>query len=167
LKKQSKLSELRWPIGIILSIFGLIALSIWTIQQANIKPVVMDDYYLESYQNVDTNINDILEKQMAFDKKYLVDIKPKAFVVGENSVEVTLLTKTDNKPVTDANITVKITKPDTDKYDKVFNTTTSKGGTYRFGPFAVEKIGRWQIMTKVITPDQLASFSKTEVNATK
>jgi hypothetical protein len=167
LKKESKLSELRWPIGIILSIFGLIGLSIWTIKQANIKPVVMDDYYLESYQDVDADINDILNKQIAFDKKYHIDIKPKAFVVGENSVEITLLTKTDNKPVTDANITVKITKPDTDKYDKLLNTTTSKDGIYKFGPFAVEKVGRWQIMTKVITADQLASFSKTEVNATK
>lgn len=167
MKKQSKLSELRWPIGIILSIFGLIALSIWTIQQANIKPVVMDDYYFESYQDVDANINDILRKQAAFDKKYSIDIAQQAFVVGPNEVKITVITKADKKPVTDANITIKITKPDTDKYDKMLQPASQKEGTYTFGPFEVEKVGRWQIMTKVITPDRLASFTKSEVNATK
>jgi hypothetical protein len=167
LKKQSKLSELRWPIGIILSIFGLIALSIWTIKQANIKPVVMDDYYFEDYRNVDADINTILLKQQAFDKKYNVSINKKTFTVGENTLVITLLEKEGNTPVSDANITVKITKPDTDKFDKMLKVTGYKNGQYKFETFQVEKIGRWQIMTKIVTPDDLASFSKTEVNATK
>lgn len=168
MKKQSKLSELRWPIGIILSIFGLIALSIWTIQQANIKPVVMDDYYFESYQNVEANINEIQAKQIAFDKKYNTQILANTpFVIGQNEIGIKLMTKTDNQPVADANITVKITRPDTDKYDQMLKVTSYEDGVYHLTPFQVEKIGRWQIMTKIITPDTLASFSKTEVNATK
>ncbi len=168
MKKQSKLSELRWPIGIILSIFGLIALSIWTIQQANIKPVVMDDYYFDSYQNVEANINEIQAKQIAFDKKYNTQILANTpFVIGQNEIGIKLTTKSDNQPVADANITVKITRPDTDKYDQMLKVTSYENGIYHLTPFQVEKIGRWQIMTKIITPDTLASFSKTEVNATK
>ncbi len=168
MKKQSKLSELRWPIGIILAIFAVIGLGIWTIEQANVNPVVMDDYYFESYQDVELNINEIRNKQIAFDKKYDTQILANTpFVIGQNSIAIKLTTKADAKPVADANITVKITRPDTDKFDKMPKVTSYENGIYHIEPFAVEKIGRWQIMTKIITPDTLASFSKTEVNATK
>jgi hypothetical protein len=167
-KKQSKLSELRWPIGIILAICGVVALGVWTIEQANIKPVVMDDYYFESYQDVEANINDIRAKQAAFDKKYNVQLLTDVpFIIGKNSLAIKLTTKANNLPVADANITVKITRPDTDKYDKRPKVTEYEKGVYHLKPFDIEKIGRWQIMTKITTPDALVSFSKTEVNATK
>ena len=166
MKKQSKLSELRWPIGIILSILGLIALSIWTIQQANIKPVVMDDYYFDTYQNVEININDIIKKQQAFDKKYRVHIDKKAFTLGENTLNIAIKTNTD-EPVKDANITIKITRPDTNEFDKKPKLISHQNGIYNFESFDIQKIGRWQIMTKITTADQLISFSKNEVNATK
>ena len=166
MKKQSKLSELRWPIGIILAILGLILLSVWTIKQANRNPVVVDDFYFDSYQNVERNINDIIKKQQAFDQKYNVAIDAKAFQVGQNRLVVTIITKA-NAPVNDANITVKITRPDTDEFDKKPKLKNHQNGIYTFEPFDIEKIGRWQILTKITTPDQLVSFTKTEVNATK
>ena len=166
MKKQSKLSELRWPIGIVLSILGLILLSVWTIKQANRNPVVVDDYYFDTYQNVERNINDIIEKQQAFDKKYNITIDAKAFHIGKNGLAVTVTTKA-NTPVDDANITVKITRPDTDEFDKKPKLKSVQNGQYTFEAFDIEKIGRWQIMTKIATPDQLVSFTKTEVNATK
>ena len=126
----------------------------------------MDDYYFEDYRDVDADINTILIKQQAFDKKYNVAIDKEVFTVGDNALVITLLEKEKNTPVPDANITVKITKPDTDKFDKMLKVTGYENGHYRLENFQVEKIGRWQIMTKIITPDQLASFSKTEVNAT-
>ncbi len=165
MKKESKLSELRWPIGIILSILGLIALSIWTIQQANIKPVVMDDFYFDTYNNVDRNINDIIIKQQKFDKKYNVSFDKSSFIVGENGLTITILEKANKNAVKDANITVKITKPDTAKFDKMIKVVNQTDGKYRLENFTVEKVGRWQIMTK-ITIDDLTSFTKTEVNAT-
>ncbi len=166
LKKQSKLSELRWPIGIILAIMGVMALGVWTIEQANIKPVVMDDYYFDTYQDVETNINDIIKKQQAFDKKYHVDIDKKAFILGKNTLSIVIKTNT-NKPVNDANITLKITRPDTNEFDKKPKLISQKNGVYNFESFDIQKIGRWQIMTKITTADQLISFSKNEVNATK
>ena len=166
MNKQSKLSELRWPIGIILAILGLILLSIWTIEQANKQPVVMDDYYFDTYQNVEMNINDIIRKQQAFDKKYDVTVAATAFNLGKNRVAITLKTK-EGQPVDDANITVKITRPDTDIYDQKPKVVSVSEGRYRFEEFNISRIGRWQIMTKITTPDQLVSFSKTEVNATR
>jgi len=166
LKKQSKISELRWPIGIVLGIFGVIGLSIWTIEQANIKPVVMDDYYFEDLHYVEQHIDEIQMKQIGFDKKYNLSVPKDPFHVGTNNLKITLTTK-ENAPVSDANFTVKITKPDTSKYDKFIKVTSVKDGTYTFEPFEIEKIGRWQIKTKVTTPDDLTSFSVTDLNATK
>ncbi len=166
MKKQSKLSELRWPIGIILAILAVVVLGIWTIEQAKMNPVVEDDYYFDSYQNVERNINDIIKKQQAFDKKYNVAINAKAFQIGKNTLAITIMTKA-NAPVNDANITIKITRPDTDQFDKKPKLKSHQNGIYTFEPFDIEKIGRWQIMTKIATPDQLISFTKTEVNATK
>ncbi len=165
MKKESKLSELRWPIGIILSIFGLIALSIWTIQQANIKPVVMDDFYFDTYDNVDRNINEIIIKQQKFDKKYVVSYNKNSFTVGENDLVITIREKENSDAVKDADITVKITKPDTAKFDKRPKVTSYEDGKYKLENFMIEKMGRWQILTK-ITIDDLTSFTKTEVNAT-
>ena len=165
MKKQSKLSELRWPIGIILSIFGLIALSIWTIRQANIKPVVMDDFYFDSYANVNRNINDIILKQQEFDKKYSISFDKNNLKVGTNNLIITIVSKEGRNPVNDANITLKITKPDTAKFDKMPKIINNNSGKYTVENFDIEKIGRWQILTK-ITINDLISFKKTEVNAT-
>ncbi len=126
----------------------------------------MDDYYLDTYQNVERNINDIIRKQQAFDKKYDVIIAADQFVVGMNKLAITVKTK-ENQPVDDANITVKITRPDTDVYDQRPKVVSYENGRYQFEEFNIPKIGRWQIMTKIMTPDQLVSFSKTEVNATR
>ncbi len=166
MKKQNKLSELRWPIGIVLSIFGLIALSIWTIQQANIKPVVMDDFYFDTYDNVDRNINDILIKQQKFDEKYIITYDKEGFSVGTNNLGIKIISKTKNSPVENANIKIKITKPDTAQFDKMPKIADYKNGEYITEEFPIEKIGRWQIMAK-ITINDLTSFTKTEVNATK
>ncbi len=127
----------------------------------------MDDYYFDSYGYVDENINEIIKSQQAFDAKYRFAFDKKAFVVGENTLTLTLVTIADNQPVADANITVKITRPDTAEFDKMLKIVSEEKGVYRFEKFPVEKIGRWQIMTKIITPDKLISFTKTEVNATK
>ena len=168
MKKQSKLSELRWPIGIVLAIFGVIALGVWTIEQANVKPVVMDDFYFDSYQDVELNYNDIVAKQQAFDKKYALNIDAKNFALGKkNRIDLTLTDRASGKGISDANVTLKITRPDTDQFDKRPKVLSSENGHYIFESFMIDKPGRWQILTKIVTPDNLISFTKHEVNATE
>ena len=165
LKQKSKLSELKWPIGIIISIMCVMALGVWTIKQANIQPVMMDDYYFESYGDVDENINDILLSQQKFDKKYNFNFNTKAFHIGENILKMNILTKDGKKEISDANITIKITRPDTNQFDKMLKVTNNNQGMYTFEKFDIQKLGRWQIKTKISIGD-LTSFSTTEVNAT-
>jgi len=156
-----------WPHFIVGAIFAVAGLCVWTVKTAVNNPVELDSFYFDSYYNVDKDINNIILKQQAFDKKYSVDLPQKNFVMGEeNSLSVSVHTIKGQEAVNDANITVVVTRPDTSRFDKKPKLLSTKNGTYTFEPFPVEKPGRWQIMSKV-TVGELTTFKKLEVNATK
>ncbi len=155
-----------WPHGIILATFGVLGLSIWTINIASKNPVYMDNAYLTDYRDVDANINELVAKERLFDSRYTIAIEPKRFIVGNNTITITIQEINGTESVNDANITVLITRPDTDVYDKKLKPKSVENGRYVFDQFDIEKLGRWQILTK-ITLGESAAFKKTEVNATK
>ncbi len=155
-----------WPHGIVLAIFGVFGLCVWTVSEASKHPVEMDSFYFDSYQNVELNYNDIIHKQQAFDKKYVIDVPKNNFKLGkENSIALSIKEKADSSGIDDANVTVVITRPDTRQFDKKPKLVSQKNGLYTFEPFSVQKPGRWQILSKVTIGD-LTSFTKLEVNAT-
>jgi len=162
-KKKNK--ALHWPIGIFLAIMAVAALGVWTIGVANSNPVVMDEFYFDKYQDVELNYNEIQKLQMAFDKKYNISNSLEVLKLGKNELDLKIVTK-DNKPVEDANITVKITRPFTNKQDIDLKVISSKDGNYKLSPFEIKTEGRWQILSKVQV-GELVSFSKTDINATK
>jgi hypothetical protein len=156
-----------WPHAIVLSIFGVFGLCVWTVKKAVDNPVQMDSFYFESYQNVDENINEIMIRQKAFESKYSLEIPRENFKIGKkNSIEIKITKKDSGRFVNDANISVVITRPNTVEFDKHLDFISSKDGVYRFTPFEILRPGRWQIMSKV-SVDGLISFNKLEVNATK
>ena len=156
-----------WPHFILASIFAVASLCVWTVKIAVNTPVEMDSFYFDSYQNVELNYNDIIHKQQAFDKKYVIDIPKHDFKIGEeNSLSLSIKELVDSRGVDDANVTVVITRPDTSRLDKKPALLSKKNGIYTFEPFKVEKPGRWQIMSKVTIGD-LTAFKMLEVNATK
>ena len=156
-----------WPHSIVLSIFGVFGLCVWTVKKAVDNPVQMDSFYFESYQDVDENINKIMLKQMAFDKKYTLVVPKENFKLdSKNSISIKLSQKDSGEAVNDANISVVITRPSSVAFDKNLEFISSEDGVYKFSSFEIHKPGRWQIMSKV-TVDGLTSFNKLEVNATK
>jgi hypothetical protein len=156
-----------WPHAIVLAIFGVFGLCVWTVKKAVDNPVQMDSFYFESYQDVDTDINKIMMSQMAFDKKYTLEVPRDNFKLGgENSVSIKLTNKESGDAVNDANISVVITRPATVEFDKNLKLQSSENGLYEFSKFDINRPGRWQIMSKV-TVGGLTSFNKLEVNATK
>jgi len=162
---EKKNKALHWPIGIFLAIMAVVGLGIWTIGVANSNPVVMDEFYFDKYQDVDHNYNKIKISQMNFDKKYDIKYDIDSLKLGENSLVVTVLTK-DSKPVDNADIKVKITRPFTNKQDMDLKVVSSENGKYKLSPFKIDTIGRWQILSKVQV-GELVSFTKTDINATK
>jgi hypothetical protein len=155
-----------WPHSIVLAIFGVFGLCVWTVKKAADNPVQMDSFYFESYQDVDADINNIILEQRKFDKIYTLEIPRDNFKMGEkNSIEIKI-SKKDGEVINDANISVVITRPSTVEFDKNLELVSEEEGLYKFSSFDINKPGRWQIMSK-ITVDGLTSFNKLEVNATK
>lgn len=163
--EEKKNKALHWPIGIVMGIFAIIGMCIWTIMVAVKNPVVMDDFYFQKYQDVDYSYHIIQAKQIKFDKKYNISYDLKELSIGENQLTVNVVDK-QNTPVTDANVLVRITRPHINKEDKNLKIVSSENGNYKLEKFDIENIGRWQILSKVEVGD-LISFTKTDVNATK
>ncbi len=164
---MSKAKSNYWPHAILLSILGVGGLCVWTVNIAVNNPVEMDSFYFDSYQDVELNYNDIIHKQEAFDKQYSVIIPKNNLKMGEeNQLVFKIESLATHDGVSDANLTVVVTRPDTSRFDKKPKLLSSENGVYTFEPFMVEKPGRWQIMSKA-TIGALTSFNKLEVNATK
>lgn len=156
-----------WPYAIALSILGVFGLCVWTVKEASNNPVEMDPFYFDSYQNVEENYGQIVSSQKKFNKKYIVANQVDGFKLGDmNSVMIKISDKASNDGVDDVNISLLITRPDSSKFDKKPKLISAKDGLYKFEPVKIDKPGRWQIMTK-IKIDNLTSFNKFEVNATK
>ncbi|OQX74139.1 MAG: hypothetical protein B6D59_03200 [Campylobacteraceae bacterium 4484_4] len=126
----------------------------------------MDNTYFADYRDVDENINELVAKERLFDSRYKVTVLPKHFTIGSNTITVAIHDLNGSKGIDEANITVLITRPDTNEYDKKLKPLSAENGLYKFEQFQIEKLGRWQILTK-ITLSESAAFKKTEVNATK
>jgi len=74
-----------WPHMIVGFLMMAILLSYWTIRSASSMPVQESNTYMQKYQMVDININEILIKKDAFDKKYSIELTHKdRMVVTDN-----------------------------------------------------------------------------------
>ncbi len=163
---MSKQKANYWPHGIVLAIFGVFGLCVWTVNIAVHNPVELDSFYFDSYQHVEQNYNDIILKQEAFNKKYDVAIPKDNLIIGSNTLVLGVKEIEGAKAIDDANISLVITRPDTQRFDKKPKLLSIENGRYTFEKFDIQKPGRWQIMSKV-TVGELTTFKKLEVNATK
>ena len=52
---MSKQKRNYWPHAIVLAIFGVAGLCVWTVNMAVDNPIEIDSFYFDSYQNVEQN----------------------------------------------------------------------------------------------------------------
>ena len=160
-----KISPKIWPIGITISIIAVAGMCVKTVRIAQSLPIEYDNTFFDTYQNVDTNMNEILILQNKFNKKYDVVLEKKDFIIGQNKIEVKIVDKKNN-PIKNAEINVVITRPFTTREDQKLKILSSENGIYKFEPFEIKNLGRWQIQSKTKI-DNLIAYNKLEVNATK
>ena len=137
----------------------------WTIKIAFDNPVEMDTFYMEKYQHVDQNINEILELQAAFNAQFDLAYSSEKFVIGENNIVLTLSDK-QGKAIENATVTLMLSRPETNQDNNKISVSKAQNGQYTFGPFEIKKPGRWQILSKI----EIAAFKgyhKTEAYAIK
>lgn len=154
-----------WPHTIVSMIIACIIACGWTIKIALDNPVEMDTFYMEKYQKVDQNINEIIELQTKFDAAFDLAYSTEQFVMGQNSVTLVLKDKS-GKAINDASMTLMLSRPETNKDNNPMKPSKVENGHYTFGPFDIQKPGRWQILTKIEMGD-FKGYHKNEAYAVK
>jgi len=156
-----------WPHGIVIVLILMVCACIAVVTIAIKNPVEMDSFYMEKYQKVDENINEILEKQKLFDENFVLEYKTQKFTIGKsNTFELSIKNKKDKTLVKNAEIKLMVTRPETNKYNQEILVKQSENGIFSFKGIEVNKPGRWQILTK-INIDGKSGFNQYEVYASK
>jgi len=155
-----------WPYMILGFLAIGITLGYWTVKNTINMPVHESNEFMQKYQDADKRANDIIEAQAKFDKKYDVkfsglqksDFKPKFlkrkphqyFTLNDkNSVALEIKTK-DGVVVNDANVTLLLTRPQTEKDDIYFKDIKIKDGQYIVDNLEIKKPGRYILRFRVL-----------------
>jgi nitrogen fixation protein FixH len=154
-----------YPHIVVGMILGMVVACTWVIKIAVSNPVEMDTYYMEKYQKVDHNINEILALQAKFDAAFNLGYSTDKFVMGSNTVTLKLTDK-NGQAINDANIQLMLSRPETNQENKELKASKVQNGEYTFGPFEINKPGRWQILSK-ITVGEYKGYHKSEAYASK
>ena len=144
---MKKNSGIIWPIGIGLSILGVVALGAWTIMEASKMPVQESDIYMTYYQDADANANKIINAAIAFNKKYNIEYLGEQLNVNNSKIAYKITTK-DGKNINDAKVKLIVTRPQTHEYDFTLENPKVSDGTYSFET-KLPCIGRWNIMAQI------------------
>lgn len=155
-----------WPHAIIISLLLIVLACVYTIVESLKYPVEMDTFYLQGYREVDKNYDKIEALQKAFDEKYNVNYKIEDMHIGgDNKIEISVSDKL-NASAPNANVELLLTRPETNRYNQMFNQSSPQNDAYIFSPLNIEKGGRWQFQTKITIGEDIGFF-KREVNVTR
>jgi hypothetical protein len=155
-----------WPHMILGFLIVGITLSYWTVKSASSLPVQESNEYMLKYQIADMNINEIIERKMAFDKNYdinIIDVEtmvmkdnvnskvhqvdPVKLKQGINTFNYTILKK-DGTAVSNANVTFLLTRPHTVKDDKLVENIPFEEGRFHIGDINITKPGRYTLQLR-------------------
>jgi len=156
-----------WPHAIVVVLCFMVFACAMVVKIAMDNPVQMDSFYLEKYQQVDENINEILTKQKEFEENFTLSYGTKKFTMGkDNSFKMSIKNLKDQSVVENAEITLVISRPDSNEFNQEFRLQKATNGVFVFDGIKTEKPGRWQILTKIKIGD-MSSFNQYEVYASK
>lgn len=162
-----------WPHMILGFLTIGLTLSYWTVKSASSMPVQESNQYMLKYQAADMNINQILERKMAFDKIYTIHIvgaetmvmtdninsnRPQFDAVklsqGLNAFSYEVVRK-DGAKVFDANATFLLTQPHSRKEDQLFSNVPYIDGSYQIKEVSIQKPGRYILQFRAEVGDTM------------
>ena len=172
-----------WPHMILGFLLLGITLSYWTVKSASSMPVQESNNYMLKYQQADMNINEIMERKIAFDKHYTIkildvetmemkdniDSKRKAvdnvkLIQGVNVFNYNIVAK-DGTAIKDAIVTFLLTQPHSVKEDQYVENIPFVNGKFQVRDINITKAGRYtlQLRAKVgetIGYSEIAAYLK-------
>jgi len=154
-----------WPHTVVTMIVLCVIACAWTIKIALDNPVQMSNLYMDKYQAVDDNINTILIQTKQFDEKYRVGFPESILNIGKNDFSFKLNTL-DGLDISNANLKLLLTRPETREFDQVLDNLDFKNGFYEAKNLDIPKVGRWIVRLK-IEIDDLVAFKNIEYMASK
>ena len=155
-----------WPHMILGFLVLGITLSYWTVKSASSMPVQESNNFMLKYQVADMNINEIIERKMAFDKHYSINIKDVEtmemkdnihskrkevdhvkLVQGLNAFNYNIVAK-DGTVIKDANVTFLLTQPHSVKEDKLVENIPFVDGKFQVSDINITKPGRYTLQLR-------------------
>ncbi len=162
-----------WPHMILGFLVLGITLSYWTVKSASSIPVQESNQYMLKYQMADMNINQIMEKQRAFDKAYTIQLlgvetmvmtdnvnsncpqpNPVKLTQGMNRFTYAVVTK-EGTSVSDANVTFLLTRPHSRSEDQLFSNVPYEDGKYQVTDVNITKAGRYTLQLRAEVGDTM------------
>ncbi|HEY9190841.1 MAG TPA: FixH family protein [Sulfurovum sp.] len=162
-----------WP-HMILGFLAIgLTLSYWTVKSASSMPVQESNEFMLKYQMADMNINEIMERKIAFEKAYtirLADVEtmvmtdnvnsnraqpnPVKLSQGMNTFAYEVVAK-DGTEVSDANVTFLLTQPHSRSQDQLFENLPYVDGKYQAKDVNISKAGRYTLQLRVQVGDMI------------
>jgi len=145
---MSKSNGRIWPYSIGLAItivFSFCVMTIVVTQTANIQE---SDSFMLNYQDADAKANDLIKAEIAFDKKYNVLFTSRDVSIANSTFKYSVHDK-NGAALNNAKLTLAISRPETDDFNKKFDNPIVEDGTYTFSNVKFSKPGVWNLLLKV------------------
>ncbi len=149
---SKKDKALIWPYAIGASILLVFGFCVATIIISFERPVEPSDLYMRGYHDTDANINEIITKEIAFNKEYQINYLTQGLDMNHTVLKYKISDYQGNA-VNDASIRVIVTRPNNHKHDQEVNVTSVSEGVYTLQAITLPKPGRWDIMAHVSVGD--------------
>jgi hypothetical protein len=162
-----------WPHMILGFLTIGITLSYWTVKSASSMPVQESNKFMLKYQMADMNINQIMQKKLAFDQVYTINLldaetmvmtdnvnsnrtqpNPVKLSQGANVFSYEVTNKNGTK-VSDANVTFLLTQPHSRTEDKLFLNVPYADGKYQVKDVNITKAGRYTLQFRAEVGDTI------------
>ncbi len=141
-----------WPYAIGISITLVFGACVATIVITNKMPVEKSDTYMMGYHEADDKANEIIEAQIAFNKKYKIEYVANS-LKQQNGIIKYRVSDINSNPVNNAKINIVVTRPNNHEHDQELSNPKIENGIYTFDSFTLAGEGRWDIMAKVSVDD--------------
>lgn len=157
-----------WPYGILLSILAIVIACIATIIIASDYPVYEDNFYFDTYQNVESNFNKIQNNQKQFDENFKLYIKDKEsfiyknksiYYINEGQNEFRIFIKNlKNYDLNKLQIKALLSRPHTNKSDEKLQVKLDANELVF--DFDIKEKGNWQLLLKITQNENSIGFFK-------
>ncbi len=137
-----------WPYAISISIMMVFGFCVATIVITQQMPVEKSDAYMMDYNYADVQANELIEQQIAFDKKYKVSYVTEV-LTQESTVLKYKITDINDNFVNNAKILAIITRPNNHKNDQELINPSIDNGIYTFKSVTLVEPGRWNVIARV------------------